>query len=129
MVIFDDEIIATHLDAHAWPVVDVVVTCDIANPIHADAAGVFVEDAPVMDVIVFSDVDWPGQSFPITATEADAIAARVADFIVGESHIFTVADADPTAVEGSDLRQVAMIHYTVFSAFKGDGAAMAACEG
>jgi hypothetical protein len=94
----------------------------------ADAAGVLVEDAHVMDVAVLDGVTGSGERFAIATAEADAVAAGEADLAVRDADVFAIADADAAAVEGADLGDDALLDEAVLRSLEGDGAAVAAGE-
>jgi hypothetical protein len=94
----------------------------------ADTAGVFVEDAHVMDVAVLDDVTGAGERFAIATAEADAVAAGEADLATRDTHVFAIAHADAAAVEGADLGDDALFDEAVLRPLEDDGAAVRAGE-
>jgi hypothetical protein len=128
VVVFDDEVVPAHLHAHAQAVVDVAMPHGIVHAIHADPAGVLVEDAHVMDVAVLDAVAGSGECFAIATAEADAVAAGEADLAAGDTDVFAIAHADTAAVESADLRDDALFDEAVLRSLEGDGAAVATGE-
>jgi hypothetical protein len=128
VVVFDEEVVPAHLHAHARAVVDVAMPHSIVHAIQADAAGVLVEDAHVMDVAVLDGMTGSGECFAITTAEADAVAAGEADLAVRDADVFALADADTAAVESADLGDDALFDEAVLRPLEGDGTAVAASE-
>ncbi len=130
VIVLHDEIVPAHLHAHARAVVDVVVSGGVVHAVHADAAGVLVEDTHVVDVIVLRDVPRPGERLAVSTTQADAVATGVADFVVRKPHVLPIAHANAAAIECAHLSDDAAFHEAVLCALKGDRAAVAAskCE-
>ena len=79
VVVFDDEVVPTHLHAHARAIVNVAMPHGLVHATHPDTARVFIEHTHVMDVAVLDAVSWTRKRLAISATEADSIAASVAD--------------------------------------------------
>ena len=53
---FDFAIVAAHLHTHAGGVVNVIVAGDEIHAVERHPAGIFIEDAHVVDVAIFHDV-------------------------------------------------------------------------
>ena len=120
MIVFHDDVVSTHLHAHARAVMNQVVRDRDANTTGCDTTGVLVKDAEVMNVVVDRLVFAGSERGPVTAIETDTIAARATDVIAASFIIKTTIDANGGAGEAGHVFKDATTHDAIFSLVESD---------